>query len=128
MTAARIDENNLITVLIVGSAALVAILAAGGLIFVSGRFAAGVLAGGTLAIANFCWLRTILVRTLKLQISEAPRYAVARYVVRLAVLAVAVYLLLIYGRVDVFGLLLGLSVLVINIIALSLFMITRQGD
>ena len=51
-----------------------------------------------------------------------------RYIVRLAVLAVAVFFLMVYGRADVFGLLLGLSVLVINIIALSFYMISAKGD
>lgn len=128
MTAVRIDENNLFTVLTVGSLALLAILATGGLIFGSARFTTGVLAGGILAIVNFCWLRNILIRTLQLQAREAPRFAVVRYVVRLTFLALAIFVLIIYCRVDIFGLLLGLSVLVFNIVALSLFMISRQGD
>ncbi len=128
MTAARIDENNLFTVLTVGSLALLVILATAGFVVGSGRFAAGVVAGGVLALANFFWLRNILVRAFRLQPEEAPRFALLRYIVRLAVLAASVFVLIVYCRVDVFGLLLGLSVLVFNIIALSIYLITKQGE
>jgi len=128
MTTVKIDEKNIFTVLIIGSLALLAVGAAGGLVFGSARFAGGFLAGGLLAIANFFWLRSILLRSLQLQVREAPRFAVLRYIVRLAVLAVAAAVLIIFCRVDVFGLLLGLSVLVVTIIALSLYMFSKQGD
>ncbi len=128
MITARIDENNIFTVLAVGSLALLAVLATAGFVFSSGRFAAGVIAGGVLALANFFWLRNILVRAFRLLPEEAPRFALLRYVVRLAVLAAAVFVLIVYCRVDVFGLLLGLSVLVFNIIALSIYLITKQGE
>jgi ATP synthase I chain len=128
MTTVKIDEKNIFTVLTIGSLALLAVGTVAGLIFGSARFAGGVLAGGLLAIANFFWLRNILLRSLQLQVREAPRFAVLRYIVRLAVLALVVGVLIIYCRVDIFGLLLGLSVLVITIIALSLYMFSRQGD
>ena len=128
MTTARIDEGNIFSVLTAGSLALLVVLAAAGLLFGSPGFGLGILAGGVLAIANFYWLRSILVRAFRLQPEEAPRFALFRYIVRLAVLAAAVFVLIIYCRVDIFGLLLGLSVLVINIIALSIYMISKQGD
>ena len=128
MKTVKIDENNIFTVLTTGSLALLAVGAAAGLVFGSARFAGSIVAGGLLAIANFFWLRSILLRSLQLQVREAPRFAVFRYIVRLTVLALAVYALILYGRVDIFGLLLGLSVLVVNIIALSIYMCSRQGD
>ncbi len=128
MTTAKIHENNIFTVLTIGSLVLLAILAVAGLVFGSSRFAAGVLAGGVLALANFYWLRNILSRAMQLQARVAPRFAILRYVVRLTLLAVAIFVLVVYCRVDVFGLLLGLSVLVFNIIALSIYMIAKQGD
>jgi len=128
MTTVKIHENNIFTVLTVGSLALLAVGAAGGLVFGSTRFAGSILAGGLLALANFFWLRSILLRSLQLQVREAPRFAVLRYIVRLTLLALAIYALIIYARVDILGLLLGLSVLVVNIIALSFYMISRQGD
>jgi len=128
MTTGRIDENNIFSVLAAGSLALLVLVALAGLIFGTPRFAGSVLAGGVLALANFFWLRSILSRSLRLEAKAAPRFAVLRYLVRLSLLAVAVYMLVVYFRVDVFGLLTGLSVLVLNIIALSIYMITVKGE
>lgn len=128
MTTVRVNEHNIFTVLAIGSLAFLTALALGGLLFGSARFAAGVVAGGVLAVANFYWLRSILVRAFRLLPKEAPRFAVLRYLVRLTLLAVAVFVLIVYCRVDIFGLLLGLSALVFNIIALSIYMISKQGE
>jgi hypothetical protein len=128
MTTVKINENNIFTVLTAGSLALLVLLAVVGFLFGSVRFALSVLAGGVLAIANFYWLRSILVRAFRLTPEQAPRFALFRYVVRLAVLAAVVFVLIVTYRADVFGLLLGLSVLVINIMALSFYMMSAKGD
>ncbi len=128
MAAIRITEQNLLTVLIRGSWALLALLALVGLLTMSGRFALSVLAGGLLAIANFCWLRNILQRILQTQPDSATRYALLRYLLRLALLGAAVFALLRTG-IDVAGLLLGLSVLVINIMGLAIYyVLARKGE
>ena len=128
MTTVKIHEGNIITVLTVGSLSLLLVLVVSGLIFATPRFAASTLAGGLLAIANFYWLRSVLVRSLRLQVQEAPRFALFRFLARLFVMAVTVYLLLVICKADVFGLLLGLSVLVFNIMSLSFYMISAKGD
>lgn len=128
MTTVKIHEGNIITVLTVGSLSLLLVLVVSGLIFATPRFAASTLAGGLLAIANFYWLRSVLVRSLRLQVQEAPRFALFRFLARLFVLAATVYLLLVICKADVFGLLLGLSVLVFNIMSLSFYMISAKGD
>lgn len=128
MTTVKINEDNIVTVLAFGSLALLALLAVAGFILGSLRFGLSVIAGGVLALVNFYWLKTVLARSLSLQADTAPRFALFRYIVRLTALGGAVYLLLVYCRADVFGLLLGLSVLVFNIIALSFYMISAKGD
>ena len=128
MTTVKINENNIFTVLTAGSLALLALLAVVGFLFGSVRFALSVLAGGVLAIANFYWLRSILVRAFRLTPEQAPRFALFRYVVRLAVLAAVIFVLIVTCRADVFGLLLGLSVLVLNIMAVSFYMMSAKGD
>jgi hypothetical protein len=128
MTTVKINEDNIVTVLAFGSLALLALLAVAGVLLGSLRFGLSVIAGGVLALANFYWLKTVLVRSLRLQPDTAPRFALFRYIARLTALAGAVYLLLVYCRADVFGLLLGLSVLVLNIMALSFYMISAKGD
>ncbi len=130
MKTVKINENNIFTALTVGSFALLALLAGGGVIFGSVKFGISVLAGGFLAIANFFWLRSILARAFRLESRHAPRFTMLRYIVRLSVLAAVLYVLIVYGKADLFGLLLGLSVLVFNIIALSFYMISisAKGD
>lgn len=128
MKTARINENNIFSALVVGSLALLVLLAGGGLVFGSARFSLSVVAGGFLAITNFYWLRSILVRAFRLESRQAPRFTMLRYIVRLSVLAAVLYFLIVYGKADLFGLLLGLSVLVFNIIALAFYMIFAKGD
>ena len=128
MTAVKINENNIFTLLIRGSCVALVVLTIFGFILGSLKFAASILIGGLLAIANFFWLRNILQRTLLLQPQTASRFAVVRYIVRLALLGVVLFLLITYFDIDIFGLLLGLSVLVITIIALSIhYMSTLKG-
>lgn len=107
---------------------LLVLLAGAGFLLGSSRFALSVVAGGILALANFYWLRSILIRAFRLQPQKATSFTLFRYVVRLAILAAAIFVLVVYCRADVFGLLLGLSVLVFNIIALSIYMISAKGE
>lgn len=127
MVRVKISENNFFTLLVRGSAALTVLLTLIGSFFRTVGFPAGILAGGILAIINFYWLHNVLQRALNLQSGEAPRFAVMRYIVRLSLLSVAVLILVRYAHVDVFGLLIGLSVLVINIVALSIYQSLKGG-
>lgn len=127
MTLVKINEDNIFTVIVIGSWLLLALLTLGGAVFVSLKFAASVLAGGILAIANFYWLLSILKRVLLLPAGKAGRFAQIRYIMRLAVMALVIWALITYVGVHVVGLLIGLSVLVINIIALAFYKMTLKG-
>jgi len=123
----KIDENNIFAVLTIGSTLLLVLLAGCGLYFISGSFAFGVIAGGLAAIANCHWLYRILQRAMGLPAQQAVRFAQARYALRLAILAIIVSILIIYLKINIFGLLLGLSVVVITITALTVYMATLNG-
>lgn len=127
MVLAKINENNIFAYVSRGSLLLTLLLTLITLLFGTLKFSAGIFVGGLLSTANFYWLRNILQRALKLQPHNAPRFAVLRYLVRLALLAGIIFLLLTSGNIDVFGLLLGLSVIVINIIALSIYLSLKGG-
>jgi len=127
MSLVKINEDNIFTSIIIGSWILLALLALGGAVCVSLKFAASVLAGGVLAIANFYWLSSIIKRVLLLPAGKAGRFAQARYFVRLAVMALVIWILITYAGVHIIGLLVGLSVLVINIIALAFYKLTLKG-
>jgi len=123
----RIDENNIFTVMMIGSTALLAIMTIGALLTGSLSLATGVLAGGAVAIANCNWLYGILRRAMDLPPSQAVRYARFRYCLRLGIIAVIVSLLIIYGKIHIFGLLLGLSVVVVTITLMAVYMATLNG-
>jgi hypothetical protein len=127
MALVKITENNVFTVLAKGSWILLALLTIASLIFGSLRFAGGILAGGLLAIANSYWLYSILQRALQLSAKNAVRFTWIRYIIRLALLAIAVSALIIYCDINIIGLLLGLSVFVVNIIALTIYLSTHKG-
>jgi len=123
----KIDENNIFAVLTIGSSVLLVLLAGSGLIFISASFAIGVVAGGIAAIANSHWLYRTLQRAMALPAPQAVRFALVRYALRLTLLAIIVSILIIYVKINIFGLLLGLSVLVISIIVLTVYMATLNG-
>jgi len=123
----KITENNLFAILSAGNWVVLALMAAGGLLFGTARFATGVLAGGLIAVVNCYWLYSILQRAMQLPVRKAVRFAQARYFIRLVVIAVIVSALIIYQGINIPGLLLGLSVLVVNIILITIYISIHKG-
>jgi len=81
----------------------------------------GVLAGGLIAIGGFLWLRRSLARLLEQPTGGARFRYQFGYIVRLAALAVIIVVLVGIVKVHTVGLVIGLSVVIIN-----LFWITVQ--
>ena len=123
----RINEDNIFPRLVAGSLILSAVLGAASALFLSVRFGASLFAGGLLATANFMWLRRGLESALRLNPGIAQRFATLRFLLRLAIMALLLYVLIVRLGADIFGLLLGLSVLVVNITAFSIYLSTRKG-
>jgi hypothetical protein len=126
MTTA-INEDNLFAVIIKGSLALLAVLSIAGFALFSAKAGRGILAGGIIAIANFAWLRNVLQRILGLMPAKPNLYAQIRFVGRIAVTGLVLYVIITSGWFSLAGLLVGLSVIVANIIALSLYSALRTG-
>jgi len=122
-----INEENLFSIIIKGSLGLVAFLTLTGWIFFSGKVALGTLAGGIIAIVNLFWIRNVLQRVLGQQPAKATMYAQLRFLGRLTLIGVILYFIITSGWFSLSGLLIGLSVIVINIIALSLYSAVRAG-
>jgi hypothetical protein len=95
---------------------LLALLTTGSFVFFSREFALGVLAGGILAIANFYLMKRSLLRALDPQRKGKTRFLyLLKYYLRFAALGLMIALLLIKGWVNPFGMLLGLSIIVLGI-------------
>lgn len=125
MTA--INEDNLFPVILKGSLALLAVLAVAGWFLFSIKAGLGVLVGGIIAVINFFWLRNALQRTLILQPSRPFLYAQIRFIARISITGFVLYFLITSGWFSLTGILVGLSVIVFNIIALSLYSALRAG-
>jgi len=124
---AAINEDNLFAVIIKGSLVLLAVLTIGGFALFSGKAALGVLAGGLIAIVNFLWMRNVLQRILGLLPANANRYALMKYVSRMTATGCALYFVLTSGWFSLVGVLAGLSIIVINILALTLYRALSTG-
>ena len=127
MGPVKITDRNIVSVLAGGSAILLLVLALGGTLFGSLKFGASILTGGVLALANFFWLASALRRVLQLPVATAGKFANLRYLLRLAVMGVILYLLIVHAGVDVIGLILGLSVIVVTVTVLALYTLTCKG-
>ena len=124
---ATINEDNIFAVIIKGSLGLLVVLAVTAFIMFSGKTALGVLAGGSIAIANFLWMRNALQRILGLLPLNATRYAMMRYIARMTITGCALYFVITSELFSLAGILVGLSIIVINIIALSLYRVVSTG-
>lgn len=123
----RINEDNLYPAIIKGSAALLAVLTIAGFVLFSLKAGLGVLAGGIIALVNFIWMRNVLQRILGLQPARPNLYAQLRFVARITVTGFVLYLIITSGWFSLAGLLAGLSIIVANIIALSIYCALRTG-
>jgi len=123
----RITEDNLFAVIIKGSLFLLAFMVIAGFALFSAKIGLGILAGGIIAIINFIWMRNVLQRILGLLPAKPNLYAQMRFIARITVMGVVLYLLITSGWFSLIGLLTGLSVIVANIIALSLYRALRTG-
>ena len=105
----RIEINNWI---------LLAVLFISSLIFTPWKFALGLLLGGFISIINFYWLGQNLQNVFR-NLGDKGNVkgpVMVKYYIRLAITAVAIYFLITGDTVNVVGLLVGLSVVVISIV------------
>jgi hypothetical protein len=102
---------------------VLAVLVVAGFLWRGGEFALGVLAGGLVVVINFHLLHQALRSTLERAgqgdvdaKARARAFFTARQLLRFSALLAIIYLLIRHGWVDIFGLLLGLSTVVLTLI------------
>ena len=94
---------------------ILAILFIPSVIFAPTKFYLGVLLGGFISILNFYGMELGLRGLFKDPSGNVKRPTMVKYYIRLALTAVVLYFLIAAETVNVIGLLIGLSVVVINI-------------
>jgi len=85
-------------------------------IFTPFDFYLGVLLGGFISILNFYWMERGLRGIFTNTAGNVKGGVLVKYYIRLVLTAIVLYFLIANGTVNVIGLLIGLSVVVINII------------
>jgi hypothetical protein len=86
------------------------------LLFMPWRFTLGILLGGIISIVNLYWLGRDLRVIFSNLSGKAKSAMMIRYYIRMAVTAVLLFFVITKLPVDVIGLLVGLSLVVINIV------------
>jgi len=128
MKIIRIADGDILSIVTKWSWLLLGILSITCTLFGSLHFGLGVTAGGLIALGNNFWLRSVLERILDQQRTDAKQYALVRYFLRLTISGLIIVALLKAG-VNIAGLLVGLSVLVIAIITVSVFLsLSDKGE
>ena len=121
-------ETDILAIVTKWSWLLLVVMTATCSIFGSTGFGLGVAAGGLIALGNNFWLRSILERILIQQRADARSYAIARYILRLTISGIIIVALMKFG-INIAGLLVGLSTLVITITTVSVFLsLSDKGE
>jgi len=88
--------------------------------FAGRNFLLGLLIGGLISIANFYWMGRDLRAAFRKLSDHLKIFVVFKFYVRLAVTAVVLFFIITELPVDIVGLLLGLSLVVINIVVTAI--------
>jgi len=83
-------------------------------------FTLGVLLGGLVSIVNFYWIYRSLQGVFSHSTGTAKFLVMSRYYIRLAVIAVVLFFVVTNNHVDVRGVFLGLSVVIVNLLLTTL--------
>ncbi len=102
---------------------VLAVLTVGGFIWQGKEFALGILVGGLVVVINFHLLHQALKGMLERAVAGSPEevkgrakaFFAARQLLRFFVLLLVIYLLVGQGWVDIFGLVVGLSTVVVTL-------------
>ena len=105
---------------------MLAVFVAVGAVLMPLRFALGVLLGGLISIVNFHWLGYDLRRVFKNLSDGSKARIMFKYYIRFAVTAVVLYFIVSSSIVDVIGLLVGLSVVLINIVVTVVMTLSKK--
>lgn len=95
-------------------------------IFMPHIFTLGVLLGGLISIINFYWLYRSLRKAFH-RVSDSTKPAVVfKFYIRLAVTAIVLFFIITRTPADVIGLIIGLSIVIINIIFMTVLELLKK--
>lgn len=106
---------------------ILAVMLVIGLTLASTRFNLGILCGGLISVVNFHWLYRNLQSVFTHHINRAGKAIMVRYYIRLALTALVLYWVISGGLVDVIGLVIGLSVVFMNIVLTTILVLSKKN-
>ncbi len=104
-----------------------AVAAAVSYLFGSLNFALGVLAGGVISIANFYGMSLSLRKGFANVSARTKTFLMIRYYMRFVLTGIVIYFLLTRTEISIFGLLIGLSIVVINIVLSTIYELSKKN-
>ena len=90
-------------------------------------FTLGVLLGGLVSIVNFYWIYRSLQGVFSNSAGTAKFLVMSRYYIRLAVIAIVLFFIVTNNHVDVRGVFLGLSVVIVNLLLTTLVTLLKKN-
>ncbi|MDQ5985063.1 MAG: hypothetical protein CSYNP_00767 [Syntrophus sp. SKADARSKE-3] len=96
-------------------------------ILFSSLFTLGVLLGGFISIINYHWLNHDLKKVFQTLDDRAKTRVMLKYYIRFGVSAVVLYFIISSHIVDVIGLLVGLSIVLINIVLTAVMTLSKKN-
>jgi len=102
-------------------------LTAVGFFFMPLKFALGMLLGGFISILNFHWLVRDLRKAFRNLTEKSNSLVMFKYYIRFGVTAVALYFIITSDIVDIIGLVVGLSTVVIAIVITTIALYTKKN-
>ncbi|HOO37129.1 MAG TPA: ATP synthase subunit I [Deltaproteobacteria bacterium] len=91
------------------------------------KFALGVLLGGVVCIVNYQWLYRHARAAVSLTARQGKSFMARRYILRLTTTGAVLFALIAYMKIDIIGLLLGLSVMMLGIMSYACFIYIFAG-
>lgn len=98
------------------------------LIFWSSDFTLGILLGGLISIVNFSWRQRDLKAVFRKLTKRSQSAFMVRYYIRFVVSGVAIYFIITKTTANVIGLVIGLSIVIINIAVALVMHYLRKSD
>ena len=83
----------------------------------------GIFVGGAIVFVNFNWMHSQAKVAVMMNGRKASAYMVVKYLLRLAVTAAVIYALIVHTRVNIPALLIGISTVMLSILAYTCFSI-----
>ncbi len=96
-------------------------------VFGSLNFTLGVLAGGIISIANFYGMSRSLRKGFANVSARTKSFLMIRYYMRFVLTGIVIYFLLTRTEISIFGLLIGLSLVVINIVVSTIYDLSKKN-